>query len=193
MRDTYADTTLARPDLGFAPSVSLEEGIERSIDGFRPHLRARDAWPADAVWRRRLAARAACDLGAGPPGGVLRRAEEAALGTLEPDKFLFGNAAPTPSTRSTGSPRASTSASWSTAIRRAVPGGREAGHRRHVSSAKARRSERAGASTSSVSSCRSTRRTNAPTTRSTSWRCRTSTRCTDPNATRPKRSRRLSS
>jgi nucleoside-diphosphate-sugar epimerase len=28
MRDTYADTTLARVDLGFAPSVSLEEGIE---------------------------------------------------------------------------------------------------------------------------------------------------------------------
>jgi UDP-glucose 4-epimerase len=28
MRDTYADTTLARADLGFAPSVSLEEGIE---------------------------------------------------------------------------------------------------------------------------------------------------------------------
>jgi nucleoside-diphosphate-sugar epimerase len=28
MRDTYADTTLARADLGFAPSVSLEQGIE---------------------------------------------------------------------------------------------------------------------------------------------------------------------
>ncbi len=28
MRDTYADTSLARVDLGFAPSVSLEEGIE---------------------------------------------------------------------------------------------------------------------------------------------------------------------
>jgi nucleoside-diphosphate-sugar epimerase len=28
MRDTYADTTLARADLGFSPSVSLEEGIE---------------------------------------------------------------------------------------------------------------------------------------------------------------------
>jgi UDP-glucose 4-epimerase len=28
MRDTYADTGLARTDLGFAPSVSLEEGIE---------------------------------------------------------------------------------------------------------------------------------------------------------------------
>jgi nucleoside-diphosphate-sugar epimerase len=28
MRDTFADTTLARTDLGFAPTVSLEEGIE---------------------------------------------------------------------------------------------------------------------------------------------------------------------
>jgi UDP-glucose 4-epimerase len=28
MRDTYADTTLARADLGFAQGVSLEQGIE---------------------------------------------------------------------------------------------------------------------------------------------------------------------
>jgi nucleoside-diphosphate-sugar epimerase len=28
MRDTFADTGLARKDLGFAPSVSLEEGIK---------------------------------------------------------------------------------------------------------------------------------------------------------------------
>jgi nucleoside-diphosphate-sugar epimerase len=28
MRDTYADTTLARADLGFAPTVSLREGLE---------------------------------------------------------------------------------------------------------------------------------------------------------------------
>ena len=28
MRDTFADTALARADLGFAPTVSLEEGIE---------------------------------------------------------------------------------------------------------------------------------------------------------------------
>jgi nucleoside-diphosphate-sugar epimerase len=28
MRDTYADTTLARQDLGFAPSITLEQGIE---------------------------------------------------------------------------------------------------------------------------------------------------------------------
>ena len=28
MRDTYADTTLAKKDLGFSPKVSLEEGIQ---------------------------------------------------------------------------------------------------------------------------------------------------------------------
>jgi nucleoside-diphosphate-sugar epimerase len=28
MRDTFADTSLAKADLGFAPQVSLEEGIE---------------------------------------------------------------------------------------------------------------------------------------------------------------------
>jgi len=28
MRDTYADTSLARQDLGFVPRVSLEEGIQ---------------------------------------------------------------------------------------------------------------------------------------------------------------------
>jgi UDP-glucose 4-epimerase len=28
MRDTYADTTRARQDLGFAPTVALEEGIQ---------------------------------------------------------------------------------------------------------------------------------------------------------------------
>ena len=28
MRDTYADTSLARTDLAFAPSVALEDGIQ---------------------------------------------------------------------------------------------------------------------------------------------------------------------
>jgi nucleoside-diphosphate-sugar epimerase len=28
MRDTFADTTRAREDLGFAPSTSLERGLE---------------------------------------------------------------------------------------------------------------------------------------------------------------------
>ena len=32
MRDTYADTSLARRDLGFAPTVSLEEGIRAEYD-----------------------------------------------------------------------------------------------------------------------------------------------------------------
>jgi UDP-glucose 4-epimerase len=32
MRDTYADTSLARRDLGFAPTVSLEEGIRAEYE-----------------------------------------------------------------------------------------------------------------------------------------------------------------
>jgi nucleoside-diphosphate-sugar epimerase len=28
MRDTYADTSLARADLGFSPRVSLQQGLE---------------------------------------------------------------------------------------------------------------------------------------------------------------------
>jgi nucleoside-diphosphate-sugar epimerase len=28
MRDTYADTAMARADLGFIPTVSLEQGLE---------------------------------------------------------------------------------------------------------------------------------------------------------------------
>jgi nucleoside-diphosphate-sugar epimerase len=28
MRDTFADSTLARQDLGFAPTVTLEQGLE---------------------------------------------------------------------------------------------------------------------------------------------------------------------
>jgi UDP-glucose 4-epimerase len=32
MRDTYADTTRARADLGFAPSVTLEQGLRAQYD-----------------------------------------------------------------------------------------------------------------------------------------------------------------
>ena len=32
MRDTYADTTRARADLGFAPTVSLEHGLRAQFE-----------------------------------------------------------------------------------------------------------------------------------------------------------------
>ena len=38
MRDTYADTTRARADLGFAPSVTLEEGLARRVRLARPTM-----------------------------------------------------------------------------------------------------------------------------------------------------------
>jgi nucleoside-diphosphate-sugar epimerase len=40
MRDTYADTSRARADLGFAPSVGIEEG-----------LRAEHGWLAETLDR----------------------------------------------------------------------------------------------------------------------------------------------
>jgi UDP-glucose 4-epimerase len=39
MRDTYADTSLARADLGFQPSVNLEEGL-RAMYGWMEATRA---------------------------------------------------------------------------------------------------------------------------------------------------------
>jgi UDP-glucose 4-epimerase len=40
MRDTFADTSLARADLGFAPSVSLDDGIAAEYAWLRPQLDA---------------------------------------------------------------------------------------------------------------------------------------------------------
>jgi nucleoside-diphosphate-sugar epimerase len=31
MRDTYADTSRARRDIGFAPAVSLEQGLDAEL------------------------------------------------------------------------------------------------------------------------------------------------------------------
>ena len=38
MRDTYADTTLAQTDLGFEPSVTLEEGIKAEFEWLSENL-----------------------------------------------------------------------------------------------------------------------------------------------------------
>jgi nucleoside-diphosphate-sugar epimerase len=35
--DTWADTSRALGELGFSPSVGLEEGIRREIDWYREH------------------------------------------------------------------------------------------------------------------------------------------------------------
>ena len=42
MRDTYADTTLARADLGFAPTVSLERGTGSGVSMAFDHTSAAD-------------------------------------------------------------------------------------------------------------------------------------------------------
>ena len=79
-----------------------------------------------------------------------------------------------------GSPRASTSAvSWTT-IRRARTGPTPSWASATRTWEKAPRSRYVLAGTSSRNSCSTTRQTRAPTTRSTSWGSRTSTRCTSP-------------
>ena len=83
MRDTYADTTRARADLGFAPSVTLEEGLRamwRWMEATKHDCGFRIEWIADR-WRwcwRALRRR-------------LRRRRRNALppGTADADKFLF--------------------------------------------------------------------------------------------------------
>jgi nucleoside-diphosphate-sugar epimerase len=40
MRDTFADTTLARTDLGFAPATSLAEGLAAEFAWLKPQLGA---------------------------------------------------------------------------------------------------------------------------------------------------------
>jgi nucleoside-diphosphate-sugar epimerase len=40
MRDTFADTSLARAELGFEPKTSLAEGLAAEYAWLKPHL-----WP----------------------------------------------------------------------------------------------------------------------------------------------------
>ena len=82
MRDTYADTTLARRELAFEPSVRSNRGLKRSIDGCRRHPRSDEPSPrSDAVRERDRAARRRAP--------ARPRSQETADGTPEPDKFLF--------------------------------------------------------------------------------------------------------
>ncbi len=44
MRDTFADTSLARAELGFEPKTSLAEGLAAEYAWLKPHL-----WPPSPV------------------------------------------------------------------------------------------------------------------------------------------------
>ena len=197
MRDTYADTSLARADLGFAPQVSLEEGIEAEYRWLVDHTgaahdgRALVGSSGLAASRRVsgaarilvLACAAACASGPKKPPA----------GTLEPDKFLCERG-----TEELNEKHWLTAREYFRQLVDSYPQspyradaklgiGDTLSRRRHGRSATCWRS------TSSGSSCPSTRRTSAPTTRSSSWRCRTSTRCAARCATRPRRARRSAS
>ena len=183
MRDTYADTSLARADLGLRRASRSNKELKRSIDGFRPHPCAHESPRAVSVvvcaarWSSR---RGVCvSAPKKPPVGAARARQV-------PLRARHRGAEREALARR----RASTSGSWSTAIRRArtaptrSSGSATLPRRRHAEVAASWRS------TSTASSCRSTRRTSAPTTRSSSWGWRTSTRCAGRSATRPRRGRR---
>ena len=78
MRDTYADTSRAQADLGFAPSVTLEEGLRRCGAGWK-----RREHECDFDWLTALAVVAAI------AGGCAAKKDVVPPGTAEADKFLF--------------------------------------------------------------------------------------------------------
>ena len=180
MRDTYADTTLARADLGFAPTVSLEQGMEAEYRWLSttPALALmaarvrRDLVRIARRWRCVLAA--SCWRARSAPEAAARSARS------EPDKFLFERGTEELNDKHWFTAREYFRQLVDSYPQSTVPRRREARHRRHVSRRGHRRSATCSRSTSSASSCRSTRRTRAPTTRSSSSGWRTSTRCADP-------------
>ncbi len=96
MRDTYADTTRARADIGFQPTVSLEEGIEAEYRWLSTIRRAPDGSAARSFVcargsRAALVAAAACAAG--------RRSRPSARSNRTSS---CSSAAPRRSTRSTG-------------------------------------------------------------------------------------------
>ena len=201
MRDTFADTTRARADLGFAPTVTLEAG-----PGGRIRWLAGTARLEPMRWHRtdsivvaefRRATRAG-----GRRAGRGARSRPAAASSARADR----RARRTPtSSCSSAAPRRSTSKkladgarvlprSSSTAIRRARTAPTPSSASATPTSARARRV----ATSSALNEFREflavlSRRTSAPTTRSTSWRWRTSSRCVAPSATRPRRATRSAS
>ena len=110
MRDTYADTTLARADLGFAPTVTLEQGLTAMHQWFlypmnEPHTSARGG----TGWR---AAR----------GRLRRRAQRPCRRPAPRPTSSCSSAARRRSRSASGSRRGSTSARSSTTTRRAPTG-----------------------------------------------------------------------
>ena len=183
MRDTYADTSLARADLGF------DADRPRSTRGTCGRVRlaeaaARCAFPCNDTMMiasdpsapssaSPRASRRSPALSAGACGASRNKIP---TGTTEPDKFLFERATRRSTTRSGSSarefyPDADRHLPAEPASRR-----RQARTRRQLPRRRLARRRRCWRSTSTASSCRSTRRTRAPTTPSSRRRCRTTTR-----------------
>ena len=113
MRDTYADTSRARADLGFAPSVTLEEGLRADValDGSQSMISDFGSSGFRIAWRCWCWPRPRWP-GAPPRPTRCRRARRTRTSSCS-------IAAPRRRRKRSGSTRASTSATWSTTIRRA--------------------------------------------------------------------------
>ena len=140
MRHTYADTSLARADLGFAPTVGLEEGLAAEYAWLSWSTVHERSARIDSALRRSLArgvlvgapACAQPTRGAVPPG------------TAEPDKFLFDKGTEALEREEVAHGARVLQAGHRNLHAEPVSARRQARHRRHLSRTKARRSAGAG-------------------------------------------------
>ena len=166
MRDTYADTSLARADLGFAPTVSLADGLAAEYAWLKPsspahlapHHITRDAPSLSSfrvAWRR-----AAGRLRRSPCCCARRccakKATTIPTGTAEPDKFLFDRGTEALNAKKWLTAREFFQHASSTTTRRARTGPTRSSASATPTSAKAPRNRWCWRSTSTRNSCRST-------------------------------------
>ena len=196
MRDTFADTSRARADLGFAPAYTLEAGLAAECEwlagcsAVRSTLRTDDGlrlcrscvrrrrWLLALVPVRRARRRAASGRNLPPPGQV------------DADKFLFDRGTEALQDKNWLDAREYFRRLVDTYPASAYRAGRQARHRRLVPRRGPGRLAHPRAPTSSASSCVLPARARAPTTRSTGWRSRSRKQMLSPSATRPPRTTR---
>src|SRR4029453_3300865 len=94
MRDTFADTSLARAELGFEPKTSLAEGLAAEYDWLKPHpphhpLMLVLLSPVRAPVQPRLLGVSALALLL-LAGACAEKGTKIPAGTDKPDEFLFG-------------------------------------------------------------------------------------------------------
>ena len=187
MRHTYADTSRARADLGFAPTVALEAGARGrvSMADWNTVIR-RDRSRSSSARRSAVRRGAGARRGACASGPRKHRAGRHDRARQVPLRQRHRGA----QQQEVAHRARVLQAGHRNLHREPVSARRQARHRRHLPGRRHRRKRWCWRSTSSASSCRSTRPTAAPTTRSSSSAWRTSGRCGCRSAIRPRRARR---